>query len=256
MKPAPNTHVYTSDNSGGEFVVANVTQVENPLNHPAPLPKGGADSVLSLPLSQLVKAARENKVRQLMMLIRLKMEHPGKAALRKADVPKWKQIVKAGYSREGRTHVHLASFNKRGLTVRIKKEWLDQDPLTVAFMVLQAYKLRCVSLTGRTRQARKRNLRLVVNENSGGVCLDMMAAMFGRTRQWASWMRRRIEKAGWAMYSRRWVACSESEAYICKQVGQAGRVSRSGFREVASRARLNEHPLFKWSYRPRKGVSL
>lgn len=204
----------------------------------------------------MVKAAREGTVKQLMMLLRLKRDNPGKAALPKKDVPKWRALVKAGYAREGKTHIHLSALTGRGLTVKIESEWLDLDPLTVAFMVLQAYLIRCVSLTGRTRQARRRNLRLVGNENSGGVCLDMMAGMFGKTRQWASWMRRRIEKAGFAVYSRRWVACSESEAYICKQVGQAGRVSRGGYREVASRARLTVHPLFRWSFRRRKGVSL
>lgn len=197
----------------------------------------------------MVKAAYEGTCKELMLLVQLKFDHPGKAALPKSEVKGWKGLVRTGYAREGRTHIHLKSFNKRGLTVKIKEEWLSQDPNMIVFMVLQAYKLRCLSLSGRTRGAQKRNRRLVANENSGGVCLDMMAEMFRKTKQWASWMRKRIEKAGWAVYSRRWVECSEADAYACKMVGEGGRVSRAGKREVASQARLMVHPHFKWSFR-------
>lgn len=149
-------------------------------------------------------------------------------SVKKSETKHWKKMVSSGLAREGKTHIHLLPNRIfiTGETVSIQGWMLAEKPSDVVYLILQAWFLRASTLKGKRKAQIIRNIRLVSNENHGGVCLEKMASFFGKTKQWASQMRRRMTDKGWCNYKRRFTKVGEDELYFANVDGDPGRYAR------------------------------
>jgi hypothetical protein len=206
----------------------------------------------TVPVDLLVSHAKNGSLEALWAFFKAKADYPRGYAPKK-EIKKFKAIVASGLAREGKTHIHFVknSSFKGKLLVTIEHWMLNERPQDIAFMLLQSYFLRTQSLKGRRKHEIIRNIRMVCKDDSGGVCLDIMAGYFGKTKQWASWMRKRLEKRGWCSYTRRHKQVSKEEVAVAKEIGLGGLYSfRHGFRvkEITSSCNQAYLPVFKRVY--------
>jgi hypothetical protein len=197
----------------------------------------------------VLKAADQNGLKALWEYLQLRFR--GWSYARKDDVRHWKKIINLGLAREGKDTIHFIrneELRQEGASFVVTEEMMAFNPVEAAYLLVQAHYLRTISLTGRKLRQRKLNIRLVSNENCGGVCLDHMASVFNRTRSWASLMRRKMEKNGWCAYKRRYTDVTLPEAQCATRLGIGGKYHEGKGqwkREIVSGCKLIWSPFFK-----------
>jgi hypothetical protein len=92
------------------------------------------------------------------------------------------------------------------------------------------------------------------------MCNELLGAAFNRTKTWASKMRRRLEKAGFCAYERRFSWATNEEAQVARLIGYGDRyieVKKAGkyLKEHVSACTLVTGLEFRSPYRGKLGKS-
>jgi len=252
------TCVSTNDTSESGNEVAFVQTLEylhseNPASHPP----SEAVSFLRVSIQLLKNCAKAGTVKQLFKAVKWKLYAGSRGAISKDECPDWAMLVLYGFAREGKTHIHLETLDLGGDTFLFKAEYLNQNPVVIAAWIITAFFLNIAKIGGRTIESRKAHLRLVSNLDCGGMCNDLLAAAFNRTKSWASKMRRQLEQAGLCTYKRRLTVVSKEEGDIANLIGEGDRYIRTGakcgkyLRERVSECITISEPEFKSPWMPR-----
>ena len=228
FEPFASTCVSTNDTTGAGSEVAFVPFLESAPTYPASHPPSEAVSVLRVSVQVLKNCARHGSLNQLWKAVEWKMYAGSRGAISKDECPDWAMLVEYGFAREGKTHIHLETFNLGGNTFLFRAGYLDQNPVVVAAWIITSFFLNIAKIGGRTIEARKRHLRLVSNLDCGGMCNDLLAAAFNRSKSWASKMRRKLELAGLCTYKRRFTMASKEEGDVAKLIGEGDRYIPTG----------------------------
>lgn len=187
------------------------------------------------------------------MLVRAKFDGRPVIPATEMDLGKLLRLDWAGTDGERyfiRSFEFLEKKYGRSQRVRFFKDWLDLDIRTICFWVIMVFHLRIHGSQTRSQQKGRRHLQPC--EHNGGVSLSLIAKWFGRTKQWASYMRRKCEAEGLLRFSRRYkqVPRWEAEAReFCEDLSPVfylpGKGSRL-FREITSRCTVLYNVEFKW----------
>ncbi len=165
-------------------------------------------------------------------------QQTGWGAIPKGMCPYWRLLVRHSFAKDGNTHIHLKKSIGDGASryVAIPLSLLDVDPITATAYVVQHLFLRVAHLHGQSMGARERNRRLGANANCGGMALHLLAGAFGRTKQWASYIRRKMERAGLCVFQRRYREMSAEEAKAARYFGSTAHFATGGrgFEELVS----------------------
>ena len=208
------------ENGGKCVATSSVSPIEN---LPSSLDGGG--SALWVSYDTVKNCAKQNTLKILFKAIKWKIiaSKAGRGSISQEECPDWKVLVEYGFARDGKANIHLNSLNIEGIAVRFDEAMLADDPKMVVANIIQTFFLRPLGLGGRTKATRMRHRRLVSNPDSGGMCLEYLAAAFNRTISWASKMRKRLVKAGYCIYDRRFSWASKIEGDLAKIIGLGDR---------------------------------
>lgn len=228
LEPFSSTCVSTTDTNGVGNEVAFVPLVDSTPAYPASPSPSEAVSFLRVSVQMLKNCARGGSIKQLFKAIEWKFYAGSRGAISKDECPDWAMLVLYGFAREGNTHIHLNNLDLGGHVVLFEEGWLKHDPMMIAAWIIQAYFLRMAYLDGRGKAGRKAHLRLVSKLDCGGMCVELLAAAFCKTKSWASKMRRKLEKAGFCTYKRRFTWASSKEAQAARLAGEGDRYIEVG----------------------------
>ena len=179
-------------------------------------------------MTTLLGCAKQDTLKDLWRAVEWKLYAGSRGAIQKSECPDWQTLVDTGFARDGITVIHLARLNLGGQTFLFERDWLDLHPMMIAALIVQAYFLRVLDLRGRSQEARDRQRRLVCKLDSGGMCLDLLAAAFNKGKHWASKMRKRLSDAGWCSYKRRFSWATELEECVARLIGESDRYIKVG----------------------------
>ena len=208
MKQIESISVPTKVHEDGEKCFATL---EFPSTQPSeiqPLPSEDRGFCFYVAIETIHEAAFRHKERvfKKMCQARLTAIEQGRDYIAKSECKNWLEIVSAGYAYESTNHIHFHKLKRdtTGNEVRIDTRYLSLPPVESLVLLVHAFYLRISEIPGRKRTSRLAHLRLLGSRHRGGMCLTELARFFNRTKQWASQMRKKLEKLGLCSFKARW----------------------------------------------------